>query len=144
MNIERPGMLERLCRRWDRSMNRWKTINDPAALTLAKPQLNVANITSENPAKSLCKSSALLTRRLHLLGIDSEYVRYAEPDLYTDLARACASCRAFRQCARDLACGDVQSGMSTYCLNAPSIDLFTLGLSKPAPIADTLALKRAS
>jgi hypothetical protein len=144
MNFERPGILERLRRSWGRSMNRRKPINDTADLNLAKLQLNVANITSENPAKSLCKSSALLTRRLHLLGIDSEYVRNAEPDLYTDLARACASCRVFRQCARDLACGDVQSGMSTYCPNGPSIDLFTLGLTKPAPVAGTPALQRAS
>ena len=144
MNIERPGMLERLRRSWDRSMHRRKPINNPVARNLAILQPNVSNIESKDAAKSLCKSSALLKRRLHLLGIDPEYVRYAEPALYTDLARACASCRMFRQCARDLACGDVQSGMSTYCLNGPSIDLFTLGLSKPAPIAGTPALKRAS
>jgi hypothetical protein len=41
---------------------------------------------------------------------------------YQDLQRVCASCKAWRRCARDLANGDVETGMRSYCLNAPTID----------------------
>jgi hypothetical protein len=34
----------------------------------------------------------------------------------------CATCKSSRQCARDLARGDAQTGMETYCLNAPTVD----------------------
>jgi len=70
--------------------------------------------------------SELLPQRLQLLGIDPEFVRHAAPTTFKDLARVCASCKASRQCARDLARGNVQAGLDGYCLNGLSIDALTV------------------
>ena len=64
----------------------------------------------------------LMPRRLEQLGLDPGYVKLARTSTYQDLQRVCAFCKAWRRCARDLANGDVQSGMRSYCLNAPTID----------------------
>jgi hypothetical protein len=64
----------------------------------------------------------LMPRRLEQLGLDPAYVRYARTATYRDLERVCATCKAWRRCARDLANGDVETGMRNYCLNAPTID----------------------
>jgi hypothetical protein len=66
--------------------------------------------------------SELMPRRLEQLGLDPAYVRYARTATYRDLERVCATCKASRRCARDLANGDVEAGMRSYCLNAPTID----------------------
>lgn len=66
--------------------------------------------------------SELLPLRLELLGLDPGYVRSAQTATYRDLERTCAMCPAWRRCARDLAKGDVQAGMDSYCLCAPTID----------------------
>jgi len=71
--------------------------------------------------------SELMPRRLRALGLDPEFVRHAEPELFRDLGRVCANCTAWRRCKRDLARGDVQAGMSAYCLNSATIDLLTIG-----------------
>lgn len=71
--------------------------------------------------------SALLPERLQLLGIDPEFVKRTESTTYRDLARACASCKAWQRCARDLAQGDIQAGMDGYCLNGPAIDALMVG-----------------
>ena len=60
--------------------------------------------------------------RLRALGIDPVFVKYARTATYRDLERVCATCKSSRQCARDLASGDVQAGMDSYCLNAPTIN----------------------
>ena len=60
--------------------------------------------------------------RLQLLGLDPGYVKVCCTTTYQDLERACASCKSRRLCARDLARGDVESGMRSYCPNAPTID----------------------
>jgi hypothetical protein len=64
----------------------------------------------------------LMPRRLEQVGLDPAYMRHARPTTYRDLERVCATCKAWRRCARDLARGDVQAGMGTYCLNASTID----------------------
>jgi hypothetical protein len=69
---------------------------------------------------------ALLPERLRQLGIDPAYVQSALTATYRDLERTCAMCPAWRRCARDLANGDVQSGMDSYCLNSPTIDALTV------------------
>ena len=66
--------------------------------------------------------STLMPRRLEQLGLDPAYVRYARTATYRDLERVCASCKAWRRCTRDLAHGNVEAGMRSYCLNAPTID----------------------
>lgn len=46
---------------------------------------------------------------------------------YRDLERVCATCKAWRRCKRDLAKGEVQTGQTGYCLNAPTIDALLRG-----------------
>jgi hypothetical protein len=70
--------------------------------------------------------SELMPRRLEQLGLDTAYVKNAHTATYRDLERVCATCKAWRRCARDLAQGDVQTGMTRYCLNAPTIDALLL------------------
>jgi hypothetical protein len=64
----------------------------------------------------------LMPRRLQRLGLDPGYVKCFCTSTYQDLQRVCASCKAWRLCARDLARGDIQAGMQSYCLNAPTMD----------------------
>jgi len=64
----------------------------------------------------------LMPHRLELLGLDPGYVKLARTSTYQDLQTKCASCKAWRRCASDHGNGDVQSGMRSYCLNAPTID----------------------
>ena len=71
--------------------------------------------------------SNLMPRRLERLGLDPAYVRLFHTSTYRDLERVCASCKAWRRCARDLARQDVQSGMGSYCLNAATIDALRFG-----------------
>ena len=75
----------------------------------------------------------LLPLRLRLLGLDPAYVKSALTATYRDLERTCAMCPAWRRCARDLANGDVQSGMDSYCLCSPTIDVLSVGAVRPAP-----------
>jgi hypothetical protein len=81
---------------------------------------------SETTLQSLSCShpgpSELMPRRLEELGLDPAYMKHARTATYRDLERVCASCKAWRRCARDLASGDIQAGMRSYCLNAPTID----------------------
>lgn len=64
----------------------------------------------------------LMPARLRALGIDPGFVKYARTATYRDLERVCATCKSWRRCASDLAKGDAQAGMDSYCLNAPTID----------------------
>lgn len=75
----------------------------------------------------------LLPRRLEQLGLDPQYLMLFHMPAYRDLRKVCASCKSWRICARDLAGGDAQSGMESYCLNAPSIDVLVVERSgRPA------------
>ena len=73
-----------------------------------------------------CPPSELMPRRLEQLGLDPAYLKHARGAIYRDLERVCASCKAWRRCAHDLANGNVQTGMGSYCLNAPTIDALTV------------------
>ncbi len=139
MNIERLGVFERLRQSWHRSASRRRVINELDAC----PPNELRHIAADagpsgNDLRQFCRSdhgaSQLLPRRLRLLGLDAEYVRHAEPTLFRDLARVWASCPASRRCARDLTHGDVQTGMSSYCLNGLSIDLPTVGCNRPGNV----------
>jgi hypothetical protein len=134
MSVERSGILERLRRSWHRSMRRRRTLYELAACPPNELRRMASDVgLASDDLRQLCRSdhgeSELLPQRLQLLGIDPEFVRQDAPPLFRDLARVCASCQASRQCARDLAHGDVQAGMTTNCLNGPSIDLLTVGRS---------------
>ena len=69
----------------------------------------------------------LMPERLERLGLDPAYIKLFHTSTYQDLQRVCASCKDWRRCTRDLARGDVQSGMENYCLNAPCIDALLVG-----------------
>jgi hypothetical protein len=79
-----------------------------------------------SPSCSHPGPSVLMPRRLQQLGLDPAYVRFDRTATYRDLERVCALCKAWRRCARDLAKDDVQAGMSSYCLNAFTIDTLTV------------------
>jgi Family of unknown function (DUF6455) len=138
MNIERASRLvDRLRRSWHRSMNRRRAINELAACPPSEIRRLASDVGSGgDDLRLLCRSdfgpSELLPQRLESLGIDSEFVRHAEPTTFRDLARRCASCQATRRCARDLARGDVQAGMEAYCLNSATIDALTVNCDRRA------------
>jgi hypothetical protein len=123
--------LTRLRQTWRRAIGKRRAINELAAC----PPNELRRIASDvglngNDLRRLCCShtgpSELLPQRLQLLGIDPEFVRREEPTTFRDLARVCASCTASRRCARDLARGDVQTGLDSYCLNGSTIDALTV------------------
>jgi hypothetical protein len=124
-------LLTRLRQAWRRTLSKRRAINELAAC----PPDELRRIASDvglngNDLRQLCCGhngpSELLPQRLHLLGIDPEFVRHAAPTTFRDLSRVCASCKASRRCARDLTRGDVQAGMDAYCLNGPTIDALTV------------------
>ena len=78
---------------------------------------DLSSLTCSHPGPS-----ELMPQRLAWLRLDPAYVKLARTATYQDLQRVCASCKAWRRCARDLANGDVEAGMRSYCLNAPTID----------------------
>ena len=65
---------------------------------------------------------ALLPHRLATLGLDAAYFEREQRSIYRDMQRTCVRCSSWRNCARDLTRGDVQTGMAGYCLNAETID----------------------
>jgi len=68
----------------------------------------------------------LLSQRLQQLRLDPEYMTVCHSSVYEELKRLCASCKFQRICAQDLADGDVEAGMRSYCPNAPIIDAMTV------------------
>src|SRR5262245_50117034 len=74
----------------------------------------------------------LLPQRLNMLGIDANYLQKEMPLTFRDLARVCSACQASRRCARDLARGDVEAGMDSYCLNGATLDDMTLHPRRPS------------
>ena len=69
-----------------------------------------------------CADADLMPWRLQQLGLDPGYVKMCCTSTYEDLERVCASCKSRQLCARDLARGDVASGMRSYCPGSPTID----------------------
>ena len=66
--------------------------------------------------------TVLLPHRLAAVGLDAAYFEHQQLSMYRDMQRTCVRCASWRHCARDLARGDVQTGMAGYCLNAETID----------------------
>jgi hypothetical protein len=123
--------LERLRRSWRYYLRRWRTLDELAACPASELRRIAADVgvsgeelyrLSRNPAGP----GELLPQRLELLGIDAEYVRREMPTTFRDLARVCATCQSSRRCRRDLARGDVQVGLESYCLNGRTIDQLTV------------------
>ena len=123
--------LARLRQTWRKAVNKRRMIDELAACPPGELRRIASDVgLSGDDLRRLCRShngpSELLPQRLRLLGIDPEFVRHAAPTTSRHLARVCASCKASRRCARDLARGVVQAGMDGYCLNGLSIDALTV------------------
>ena len=132
MMVEQASeFLARLRQTWRRAVSKRRMINELASCPPSELKRIASDVglNSDDLVRLCCSHvgpSELLPQRLHLLGVDPEFVRHAAPTAFRDLARVCASCRASRRCARDLARGDVQAEMNAYCLNGPTIDALTV------------------
>jgi hypothetical protein len=123
--------LAKLRGRWQRVRRNRKSMAEIAACPPSELHRIARDVgLSETDLRSLSCShsgpSELMPRRLQQLGLDPAYVKFARTATYRDLERVCAVCKAWRHCARDLANGDVQAGMESYCLNAFTIDALTV------------------
>ena len=122
-----PGLRER----WRRAMRNLRSKTELAALPREDLRAIAHDVgMSESELRSLgCGHpghSQLMPERMRQLGVDPDFVAKAHAATYRDMARVCANCGSWRQCARDLEKGDVQTGMDGYCGNAPTIDAFTV------------------
>jgi hypothetical protein len=72
--------------------------------------------------KPMAGPSVLMPLRLRLLGVDPAYLEKTDQAAYARLEAGCAACQHWRQCARDLAVGDLQSGLDLYCKNSSHFD----------------------
>lgn len=70
----------------------------------------------------------LLDQRLAALRLDPTYLKISDDELYRSLQRVCLHCTSWRRCARDLARGNVQVGLETYCTNGHASDEFLVGV----------------
>jgi uncharacterized protein YjiS (DUF1127 family) len=123
--------LARLRDKWQRVRRNRRSMAELAACTPNDLHRIAQDVgLSESDLRSLSCShpgpSELMPLRLQQLGLDPAFVQNARTATYRDLERVCAACKAWRRCARDLAEGDVQAGMNSYCLNAPTIDALTV------------------
>ena len=126
-----PTILSKLHSTWQRLVLYRRSMAELAACP-PKELRRIAHDTglSERDLRSLACShpgpSELMPKRLQELRLDPAFVKYARTAIYRDMERVCDTCKAWRRCARDLAKGDVQAGMRSYCLNAPTIDALTV------------------
>jgi len=128
--------LARLRDKWQRMLRKRRSLAELAACPPSELHHIARDIgLSVNDLRALAEAhpgpSELLPLRLQQLGLDPGFVKYALTATYRDLERTCATCTAWRRCARDLAKGDVQAGMGSYCLNAPSIDALSVDQTDP-------------
>jgi len=72
--------------------------------------------------EDISADAELMPWRLQQLGLDPGYMKACRTSTYQELERVCASCKSRLLCARDLARGDVEPGMQSYCPDAPTID----------------------
>jgi hypothetical protein len=125
-----PSILTRLKCKWQRIVRNRRSMADLAACPPSElhrlgqdvgvGDMDLRSLTCTHPGPS-----ELMPRRLEQLGLDPEFVKHAWTATYRDMERVCGSCKDWRKCARDLAKGDVEAGMGSYCLNTPTIDAMT-------------------
>jgi hypothetical protein len=120
-------IIARLFNRWRGARHQRSSMAELAACPRSELRRIAQDVgLSDGDLKSLTRShpgpSELMPKRLQQLGLNPAFVKYAGAATYRDMERVCGTCKAWRRCERDLAKGDVQAGMRTYCLNAPTID----------------------
>ena len=138
MNI--PSMLTRLGGKWQRKLHNHRSMAElagcpPAELHRIARDLGVGDTDLRSLICGHPGPSELMPQRLEQLGLDLAFVKNARTATYRDMERVCGSCRDWRRCARDLAKGDVQAGMGSYCLNAPTIDALIVDRFDPQPVS---------
>jgi hypothetical protein len=69
-----------------------------------------------------------LPRLLEALGISAQDLARIEPMVVRDMERVCALCEHKRQCDHDLASGASAEYYQEYCLNAPTIAQYGIGV----------------
>ena len=119
--------------RWRSSWRHWRENRRTRAELAACPATELSRIAADLGVSSSelrgCHShpgpSELLPLRLQQLGVNARLLQDATPASYRDLMLSCAACTAWRKCRKDLACGNVEAGMTGYCLNAGSIEALT-------------------
>jgi hypothetical protein len=126
-----------LRRRGRRTLSQWRANNELASCPPGELRRIAAEVgVSTTDLRQLCQNhvgpSELLPQRLNMLGIDANYLQQEMPLTLRDLARVCSACQASRRCARDLARGDVEAGMASYCLNGATLDDMTLQPRRPS------------
>lgn len=129
-------VLGNLRERWRRMLREQKSLVELAACPPSELQRIAQDVgVSESDLRIIAAAHRgpreLLPLRLELLGLDPGYVTSALTATYRNLERKCAMCTAWRRCTRDLAKGDAQSGMDTYCLNSETIDALTVDQARP-------------
>jgi len=73
------------------------------------------------------EQSALLKRRLRILGIDADQVRRTEPGVSNDLHRCCALCGVKARCTNDMVRRPQSAAWRTYCPNVQTIEALQAG-----------------
>ena len=115
--------------RWKRAVQNCSSMRELDAISpVERPRLG-DDVSLSGTDQRHCNHDGptkLMPQRLEQLGIDPAYVRYAMAATYRDLERVCTTCRSARRCARDLARGNVQAGMESYCPNSATIDSLLL------------------
>jgi hypothetical protein len=139
-NISAYDALVRLRDKWRRARRRCKSLAQlaacpPSELHRIAQDVGVSVSDLRIIAGAHRGPGELLPLRLMLLSLDPGYVRSALTATYRDLERTCAMCTAWRRCARDLANGDVQAGMDSYCLCSPTIDALAVDPANLPPAA---------
>jgi hypothetical protein len=126
-----PSLRIRLTQFIDGLRSRARNSRDFSGLDAAATERLLSDVgLSMSDMSALTKPHAgptvLLPQRLDLVGIDIRYLEKDDPITLKDLQRSCLRCASWRSCARDLARGEAQSGLDSYCLNATLIDQIVL------------------
>ena len=77
---------------------------------------DLRQVTEGNP-----EADELLPRRIAALGIHADELARAQPDVFRDMQRVCASCQKYGRCVRDLDRGTLGAGWLDYCPNAGTL-----------------------
>jgi uncharacterized protein YjiS (DUF1127 family) len=120
--------------RWRSSWRHWREDRRARAELAACPVTELSRIAADLGVSSNelrdCQShpgpSELLPQRLQQLGVNARALQDATPATYRDLMLSCAACTSWRKCRKDLTRGNVQAGMTDYCLNAGTIEALTV------------------
>lgn len=116
--------LRDLIARWQRNAALRRDLAAMSASDRAQlaGELGVSTDDLVTMAEAGDKASELMPARLRALGLDPDKLHDEETATYRDLERVCSRCQSIKRCTRDMAHGDIESGMREYCPNAPTME----------------------